>query len=66
MNSTAKIIDPDGIKCSLEFTMTLRDWKLIRKTLSSNAAYAEVQVMNEISDLICQLEKTFYVEKDKG
>lgn len=58
--STAKIVNPGKIVCTLEFTMSLDDWKQIRKTLNSNAAYTELQVMNEIDDLVNQLEKTFY------
>ena len=57
---TAKVVQPDDIKCTLSFTMSLSDWKRIRKTLSSNSSYTELQVMNEISDLVCQIEKTFY------
>ena len=56
----AKIEKPDEIKCTLQFTMKLKDWKQIRKTLQTNAAYTELQVMNEISDLVYQLEQTFY------
>ena len=58
--STAKIVDPDKIKATLSFTMTLSEWKQIRKTLESNRAYTELQVINEIIDLTSQLEKAFY------
>lgn len=60
--ATAIVENPDSIKCTLQFTMTLKDWKQIKKTLNTNAAYTELQVMNEIRDLIYQLEKTFYSE----
>jgi len=61
---TAKVMQPDDIKCTLSFTMRLSEWKQIKKTLSSNSHYAELQVMNEISDLVCQLEKTFYSDTE--
>ena len=62
--STAIIESPDEIVCTLQFTMKLKDWKLIRKTLGTNSAYAELQVMNEIGDLVMQLEKTLYADVD--
>jgi hypothetical protein len=61
----AQVVDPDEIKCTLQFTMTLGDWKQINKTLGSNAAYTELQIMNQISDLVCQLEKVFYSIPDE-
>lgn len=61
----AIVENADEIKCTLKFTMKLRDWKQIKKTLGTNAAYTELQVMNEISDLVRQLEKTFYDEVEK-
>jgi len=57
----AKINNVDKIECTLEFTMTIADWKQIRKTLKSNEAYTELQIIDEISDLVSQLEKVFYV-----
>ncbi len=63
--SIARVVNPDSINCTLEFTMKLKDWKQIRKTLGTNAAYTELQVMNEISDLVNQLERTFYDETGK-
>ena len=56
----ATVNNPDDIKCTLQFTMSLGDWKQVMKTLSFNTTYAEVQVINEINDLVSQLEKTFY------
>ncbi len=63
--SVARVVDPDNISCTLEFTMKLKDWKQIRKTLRTNAAYTELQVMSEISDLVNQLERTFCDETGK-
>ena len=60
MMAIANVENPDGIKCTLKFTMTLKDWKQIKKTLRSNPAYTELQVINEISDLVGLLEKTYY------
>lgn len=60
----AIVENPDEIECTLKFTMKLRDWKQIKKTLGTNAAYTELQVMNEISDLVMQLERTFYNSAD--
>lgn len=56
----ATIENPDDIKCTLQFTLSLRDWKRIRETLRQNPAYTEMQIINEINDLVCQLEKTLY------
>jgi hypothetical protein len=56
----AQVVNPDEIKCTLQFTMTLGDWKQINKTLGLNAAYTELQIMNEIRDLVTQLERVFY------
>ena len=63
--ATAIVKNPDNIECTLQFTMKLRDWKQIKKTLGTNAAYTELQVMNEISDLVYQLEKTYYSDAAK-
>ena len=60
----AQIKNPDDIVCTMQFTMKLREWKQIKKTLSANAAYAELEIMNEIQDLVCQLEKTLYANTD--
>lgn len=60
--SIAIVKDPDKIECTLEFTMTLKDWKQIKKTLGTNEAWVELQIINEIRDLVGQLEKTFYSE----
>jgi len=58
--STARIEKPDDIKCTLSFTMTLKDWRQIRKTLSTHSNYEELQIIREIDSLIMQLEKTYY------
>jgi len=62
--STAIIENTDSIKCTLKFTMSLNDWKQIRKTLRTNSAYIEVQVIEDINDLVDQLEKTIYVNRN--
>ena len=56
----AKVVNADKIQCTLEFTMSLEDWKRIKKTLSSNECYVEIQMMDEIRDLVSQLEQTYY------
>jgi len=58
--SNATIKNPNKIECTLQFTMRLEDWMQIRKTLNENAAYTELQIINEIDSLVCQLEDTFY------
>jgi len=58
----ATVKDPDSIECTLTFTMTLKDWKQINKTLNSNAAYVELKIIREIDDLVRQLEKVFFVD----
>jgi hypothetical protein len=63
--ATAQVKNPDNIECTLQFTMKLKDWKQIKKTLGTNAAYTELQIMNEISDLVYQLEKVFYDKVEK-
>lgn len=62
--AVATIEKAEDIRCTLKFTMSLKDWKQIKKTLNSNACYTEIQMMNEISDLVSQLEKTFYPSID--
>lgn len=56
----AKVKNVNKIECTLEFTMSLEDWKQISKTLGSNECYAEIQMMDEIRDLVTQLEQTYY------
>lgn len=56
----AKIDDPDSIKCTLQFTMSLGNWKRVGKTLALNSDYAETKVIAEIMNLVSQLEKTFH------
>lgn len=63
--ATAKIKNTDNIECTLEFTMKLGDWKKVRQTLNSTQRYAEIKIINEISDLVKQLEQTFYDEVEK-
>lgn len=58
--STAKVENPDDIKCTLKFTMSLGDWKQINTTLGKHSAYIELQIIDEIRDLVNQLEQTFY------
>ena len=58
--SVAFVDRPDDIKCTLQFSMSLKDWKQVRKTLQSNTAYTEIQVINEINDLVHKMEQTFY------
>lgn len=59
---TAQIENPDAIMCTLEFTMKLKEWRQIKKTLHNNEDYVELHIIREISDLIGQLEKVFYDE----
>lgn len=64
--STAKIVNPEQIKCTLEFTMTLRDWKKVREALNgSDVGYSGLEIMQEIADLAYQLEKTLYNNTSK-
>lgn len=60
----AKVINPNKIECTLSFTMALEDWKLVRKTLETNSAYSELLVIREISDLVSQIEQTYYDKVD--
>ena len=60
--SIAEINNPDEIVCTMKFTMKLKDWKQIKKTLNTNQAYTELQIIGEIQDLVYQLEKTLYAE----
>lgn len=62
--SIAIIENPDDITCTLKFTMTLKAWKEIRKTLRTNTAYNELQIINEIEDLTYKLENVLYSETD--
>ena len=58
--STAVIRNPDSIVAEISLSMNLKDWKQVRKTLRLNPAYTELQVIDEISDLIDQIEQVFY------
>lgn len=58
----AMVKNPDEIECILQFTMKLKDWKQIRETLRTNMAHTELQIIDEISELVDQLEKTFYID----
>ena len=60
--SIAIIENPDEIACTLQFKMKLKDWKQINKTLNKNPAYVELQVINEITSLVNQLESTLYAK----
>jgi len=61
MASMAIIENPDKIECTLSFTMTLAKWKEIRETLRiEKDGFAELEIINQITDLVSQLEKTFY------
>lgn len=59
---TAKIDNTDEIICSMRFTLSLKDWKQIQKTLRSNAAFTELKIINPIDELVGRLEKTLYVD----
>ncbi len=56
----ATIERPDDIKCTLEFSMTLGEWKNVRKTLRNNQAWAENQLIADITDIINKIEQTFH------
>ncbi len=58
--SKAIIRYPDEIMCELSFEMKIKDWKQVCKTLRTNQAYTELQVINEIVDMIDQLESRIY------
>lgn len=63
--SIAKVENPDKIICTLTFKMSLVDWKQVKETLNTNRRYTELQVINEITDLVDQLEKTYYSDLGK-
>jgi len=60
--SVAYVEKPDDIRCTLTFTMKLSEWKQISRTLETNNAWTELQIINEIHDLVGQLNKTYYPE----
>jgi len=60
--SIAKVKNPDNIECTLEFTLKLSDWKKIHNTLLKNSSWAEMELISDITDLVSQLEQTFYVK----
>ena len=64
--SEAVIENPDEIVCTLQFTMKLKDWKQIKKTLKTNPAYAELELIGDILDLVNQLENTLYSKADNS
>ena len=58
--ATATIDKPDNIKCTLKFSMEISEWKQVRKTLNSNAAYTELMIIREIDDLVSKLEQLLF------
>jgi hypothetical protein len=60
--ATATIKKPDDIECVLQFSMTLRNWKYVRETLNQNPAWAEIQVISEINNLVYKLEQTLVAD----
>lgn len=58
--ANAIILNLGKIQAKLSFTMTLSEWKQIKKTLESNQAYTEMTIIREINDLVRQLEQSFY------
>ena len=58
--SKATIENVDDIECTLEFTLKIKDWKQVRKTLNTNAAYSEMEIVSKITNLVNQLKKTLY------
>jgi len=60
--SEAKIENVDNIECTLSFTLKIKEWKQIRKTLNSNTAYAEMELITEIRELVTKPEQVFYID----
>lgn len=60
MGVNAVVKNPGEIECTLELTMKLREWKQIRRTLSTKAEYVELKIIKEIDGVIAQLEQVFY------
>jgi hypothetical protein len=63
--SIALIENPDEIMCTLQFKMRLKEWKQIDETLSTNSAFVELKIINEIRDLVSQLEKTLHASESE-
>lgn len=63
--SLAIIENPDKIECTLQFTMSLGEWKEIRKTLKTEQHYTQLQIINEITNLVSQLERTLLYDSKK-
>lgn len=62
----ARVKNPDEMHCTLEFTMRLKDWRHVRRTLQTNAEYEEMKLITEINSLIYQLEQAFYSDTKEG
>ena len=63
MDSTATVDKPDKIKCTIRLSMSLEDWKAVRKQVD-NGNYACTQVSSAISDLVYQMEQTFWPKSE--
>jgi hypothetical protein len=63
--TTAKVVKPDNIQCTIQVTMSIEEWKSVKKTLNTNPNYAQLKVIREITGLVNQLEQTFYCHVDE-
>lgn len=59
-----KATNPDDIEMTLTVTMSLRDWKKLKKQLTGE--YPSLKLVSEISSMIYQAEKHFVPEDNKN
>jgi len=59
MRAKATAENPDSIEFTVQITMPLGEWKLLREQLNNIRSPAR-QLSSEIIDIIIQAEKNFY------
>jgi len=55
----AIVENPEKIRCTLSFTMSLEEWKQICETLKTNPGFEELKIIDEIQGLVTQLDRVF-------
>jgi hypothetical protein len=59
MRAKATAEKPDSIEFTVQITMPLGDWKMLKKQLETDK-FPSWQLSSKITDIIIQAEKNFY------
>jgi hypothetical protein len=57
VRTTFAITDPDNVSCTMQITMTLAQWKLLRESL--NNRYPDWKIREAIDDLVAKANDSF-------